>query len=197
MTETDPALDPNALQPITQWMAAAHDGDEDALAQLYEAVYPILHRMALRRQGFKGDGTLRPTAVISELFLKLSESAAYNATNRAHFFAICSRAMRYIVTDAARRALAQKRGGEHQHYTLDTALAAHPDRSQELLDISSALDDLDELDPALRQLVELRFYGGLTFHELTEFMDRSERSLKRDWAKARAFLVARSASQPT
>jgi len=128
------------------------------------------------------------------LFLKIEGSGAFEATDREHFFAICSRAMRFIVTDAARKALAEKRGGLSPHFTLITALSAQPDRAQELLDIDSALEDLESLNPRLRELVEFKFYGGLSYSEIAQLHDRSERSIKRDWAQARAFLVARSAT---
>jgi RNA polymerase sigma factor (sigma-70 family) len=100
------------------------------------------------------------------------------------------------VTDSARRALAEKRGGDAQQFTLVTALAAQPDRAQELLEINAALDDLDTLDRRLREVVEMKFYGGLTHAEIGELHQRSERTIKRDWVRARAFLVARAAPLP-
>lgn len=181
---------PNA-EPITEWLEASRNGDPGSLDKLYNAVYPTLHRMAMGRPGVRSDGTLQPTAVVNELFIRISGTSAFNATDREHFFAICSRAMRYIVTDAARQALAQKRGGQAPHVTLVTALASHPDRAQELLDINAALDDLNGLDGRLRELVELKFYGGLSYDEIARIHQRSERSIKRDWTRARAFLVAR------
>lgn len=180
-------------EPITQWLGAARKGDKGALDQLYNAVYPVLHRMATGRVGLRPDGTLQATALVNELFLKLTNSSAFDAKDREHFFATCSRAMRFIVADAARRALAEKRGGDQTPCTLVTALAAQPDRAQELLDIDAALDDLGRLDARLRDLVELKFYGGLTHEEIGRMHDRSERSVKRDWVRARTFLVARSA----
>ncbi|HMB60574.1 MAG TPA: ECF-type sigma factor [Xanthomonadales bacterium] len=180
-------------KPITEWLIAARDGEAGSLDQLYNAIYPMLHRMAMGRPGVRNDGTLQPTAVVNELFLKIEGSRAFEAGDREHFFAICSRAMRFIVTDAARQALADKRGGHAPHLTLVTALSSQPDRAQELLDINTALEDLENLDSNLRELVEFKFYGGLSYHEIAQLHDRSERSIKRDWARARAFLVARSA----
>jgi len=181
---------------ITEWLDASRKGEPGSLDKLYDAVYPRLHRMAMGRPGVRPDGTLQPTAVVNELFIRISGGSALNATDREHFFAICSRAMRFIVTDAARQALAEKRGGKSPHVTLITALASHPDRAQELLDIHSALDDLDSLDSRLRELVELKFYGGLSYDEIGRIHQRSERSIKRDWTRARAFLVARGQSAP-
>jgi RNA polymerase sigma factor (TIGR02999 family) len=104
--------------------------------------------------------------------------------------------MRFIVADFARAAVSRKRGGDHDHCAFTDSLAAQPDRTQELLDLHAALDELDQLDSRLRELVELKFFGGLTYTEIGELQARSERSVKRDWAKARAFLVARSAPAP-
>jgi len=180
-------------KPITEWLESARDGEAGSLDKLYNAIYPLLHRMAMARPGVRKDGTLQPTAVVNELFLKIEGSGAFEASDREHFFAICSRAMRFIVTDAARKSLAEKRGGLSPHLTLITALSAQPDRAQELLDINAALEDLESLNPRLRELVEFKFYGGLSYSEIAQLHDRSERSIKRDWAQARAFLVARSA----
>jgi len=185
-----------STEPITEWLNAARDGNPAALDRLYDAIYPVLHRMANGRQGVRPDGTLQPTAVVNELFLKLEGSNTFDVADRQHFYAICSRSMRFIVTDAARRSMAEKRGGPQQPCTLVTALAASPDRAQELLDIDAALEDLDGIDPRLRELVELKFFGGLTHDEIGRLHARSERSIKRDWVRARAFLVARSAPLP-
>lgn len=180
-------------EPITEWLEAARDGEAGSLDRLYQSIYPLLHRMAMGRPGVRHDGTLQPTAVVNELFLKITGGTAFDAKDREHFFATCARAMRFIVADAARQALAEKRGGHAPHLTLVTALAAQPDRAQELLDINAALEDLDKLDARLREMVELKFYGGLSYDEIGQLHERSERSIKRDWARARAFLVARSA----
>lgn len=191
--EGNPAHTPHS-KPITSWLHAARDGDDAALAELFDAVYPVLHRMASAKPGVDKDGALSATAVVNELYLKISGSAAFKAEDRQHFYATCSRAMRFIVADFARTALSQKRGGDAEHCAFTTSLAAHPDRTQELLDIHSALDDLDQLDSRLRELVELKFFGGLSHAEIGALQSRSERSIKRDWVKARAFLVARSAN---
>lgn len=195
MDEAGSAAQASDTQPITQWLEAARDGEAASMERLYNAIYPQLHRMAMSRPGVNPGGTLQATAVVNELFLKISGSSAFASRDREHFFAICARAMRYIVTDAARQALAEKRGGLAPQLTLVTAMQAQPDRAQELLDINSALEDLDRLDPRLRELVELKFYGGLPYSEIAAIHQRSERSIKRDWTRARAFLVARSRTQ--
>lgn len=181
------------VEPITQWLLEARGGDKDALSQLYEAVYPVLRRMAHGRAALGAGGTLQPTAIVNELFLKLYGSSALEATDRKHFFATCARAMRFIVTDAARRKLARKRGEGAPRVTLETAHGSQPDKAEELLEIDAALDDLEALNPRLRELTELKFYVGLTHAEVGELQGCSERSIKRNWQKARAFLMARSA----
>ena len=183
------------LQPITRWLRSAHEGDKASMNRLYEAVFPVLRRMAASRPGVRPDATLSPTVVVNELFLKITDSTAMEANDRHHFFATCARAMRFIVADYAREALSQKRGGEFERTPLTTALAAHPDRAQELLDIHAALDELGEADDRLREVVELKFFGGLTHEEIGDLMGLSERTIKRDWTRARALLVARSRSK--
>lgn len=179
-------------QPITGWLHSARDGNDSALGKLFEVVYPLLHRMASSKPGVQQQGALSPTSVVNELYLKIRESAALDVEDRQHFYATCSRAMRFIVADFARAAMSQKRGGEYEHCAYTQALAAQPDRAQELLEIHAALDELDQLDTRLRELVELKFFGGLTYVEIAALHQRSERSIKRDWQKARAFLKARA-----
>lgn len=183
----------DSVKPITQWLHQARHDDDEAVGKLYAAVYPVLHRMASKKLGVRNGATITPTVVVNELFLKISGSSVMDSTDRHHFYASCSRAMRFIVADFARSVLSQKRGGDVEKCSFTDALAEQPDRAQELLDIDAALDDLEMMDPRLRELVELKFFGGLTYNQIGELHQRSERSIKRDWVKARAFLVARSA----
>jgi RNA polymerase sigma factor (TIGR02999 family) len=193
MTQQPEPFREQDTQPITSWLHAARDGDNEALSQLFETVYPLLHKMASARPGVQKDGAITPTVLVNELYLKINDSAVLDSRDRQHFYATCSRAMRNIVVDFARAALTIKRGGDLDHCAYTTALASQPDKSQELLDIHNALNDLDQIDSKLRELVELKFFGGMTFPEIGRVYDRSERSIKRDWDKARAFLVARAA----
>lgn len=180
--------------PITRFLRSARSGDDQAMDRLYQAVYPALHKMASSRPGVYRGATISPTVVVNELFLKIADSTAFESNDRQHFFATCARAMRFIVADFARSALALKNGGEYEHCRFTTELAEQPDHAQELLDLHSALDDLDRVDPRQRQLVELKFFGGLNYAEIAELQQCSERTIKREWVKARAFLVARSAA---
>lgn len=193
MADSDGREAPNDYLPITRFLRSAHQGDEQAIDRLYEAVYPVLHKMASSRPGVYRGATVSPTVVVNELFLKIADSTAFESNDRQHFFATCARAMRFIVADFARSALALKNGGQYEHCRFTTELAEQPDRAQKLLDLHAALDDLDRVDPRQRQLVELKFFGGLNYAEIAELQQCSERTIKRDWVKARAFLVARSA----
>lgn len=180
------------IEPVTRWLRAASSGDPAALDHLYRAVYPVLHRMAACKPGVSRNATVTPTVVINELFLKVSDGTVLESVDRQHFFATCARAMRFIVTDLARAAMARKRGGDAIKLPLTQALIEQPDKAQELLDIHDALEDLEAVDGHLRELVELKFFGGLTYSEIGSLQERSERSIRRDWVRARAFLVARS-----
>jgi RNA polymerase sigma factor (TIGR02999 family) len=190
--DAKPGLTRRDVEPVTRWLHSASEGNAAALDQLYKAVYPVLYRMAARRPGVQRNATITPTVVINELFLKFADSAVLKSTDRAHFYATCARAMRYILVDFARASKALKRGGEEENLPLVTAMAEQPDRVQELLDIHAALDDLEGVDQRLRELVELKFFGGLNYTEIGELQSRSERSIKRDWVRARAILIARS-----
>ena len=182
------------LAPITRWLHSASQGDRAAQDRLYREIYPVLYRIAAAKSGVRSNSTITPTLVINELYLKLSSGSALDSQNRLHFYATCSRAMRFIVTDLLRAALSQKRGGDLEQTALTQALLQQPDRAQELLDITAALEDLETIDPYLRELVELKFFGGLGYSEIGELHGRSERSVKRDWVRARALLVAHAAS---
>lgn len=182
----------DSIEPITRWLHAASEGDPAALDQLYRAIHPTLYRMASVKPGVNRNATITPTVVINELFLKVADSAVMKSVDRHHFFATCARAMRHILVDLARAESARKRGGDAIKHPFTEALAEQPDRVQELLDIHAALEDLDTVDTRLRELVELKFYGGLTYSEIGELQQRSERTIKRDWVRARAILVARS-----
>lgn len=192
-------MNPSSHEPhaITRLLRRARDADREALDELYAAVYPALRRMAAHRLGGGQGRTITPTVVVNELYLKLEGSQVFESKDRAHFFATCARAMRYIITDFARASLAKKRGGPLNRQTLTEASISIPDRAAELVDLDSALNDLDVVDSRLRQLVELKFFAGLNYKEISHIHSCSERTIKRDWARARAFLVARAAPSPS
>ena len=133
---------------------------------------------------------MRATSLVNEAYLKIAQHGALDVNDRGHFFAVAARVMRQIVIDHVRARRALRRGGElHFAPIKTTALdAAAAGRDDEVLALDSALVKLGDLDPKLAALVELRFYAGLELTEIAAVNERSERSLKRDWRRARAFL---------
>lgn len=173
---------------VTQLLQRVRAGDADARDRLFPLVYEELRqvaRRALRRE--RPDHTMRPTELVHEAFLKLG-SAEAPWQDRAHFFGVAARAMRQILVDHARRRMAGKRGGGMIMTTLEDVGAEESLPPEEVLALDAALDRLEKQDPRLRALVEYRFFGGLSDKEIAELLQISERTVNRDWAKARAWL---------
>lgn len=173
---------------VTQLLQRLRAGDAAARERLFPLVYEELRRVArraLRRE--RVDHTLRPTELVHEAFLKLG-SADGPWQDRAHFLGVAARAMRQILVDHARRRLAGKRGGGVVATTLEDVRADSGLPPEDLLALDTALDRLERQDPRLRALVEYRFFGGLTDKEISELLEISERTVNRDWARARAWL---------
>ena len=159
---------------------------------LFPLVYDELKRLAryqLRAGG--GGGTLCTTDLVHEAFLKLAPGRAAAWEGRAHFFGAASRAMRQVLVDFARRRGAQKRGGGWRLVSLGDGAAALEVQLDDLMALDTALDELDAASPRLRQLVELRFFGGLPSEDVAGLMGVSSRTVERDWLKARLFLLER------
>jgi RNA polymerase sigma factor (TIGR02999 family) len=156
---------------------------------LFQVLYAEL-RSAARRQLARGrpGETLNTTALVHEAYLKLIQSDATSWNDRGHFFALAARAMRQIAIDHARRAAAEKRGGEVVVVPLDHFDVPDLSRPGDLLVLEQALSRLEAVDFELARLVELRFYAGLSVEETAEALGVSPRTVKRDWRKARAFL---------
>ena len=174
---------------ITLLLQSARAGDADSLSQAYGLLYEEMRRIAagLLRGG---DGTLTPTVLVLEAYLRLcGGDGALGVENRKHFFATAAQAMRWLLVDRARRLAAERHGGALVRVELDDGLAQEL-RPEELLALDTALQRLGEIDPARRELVELRFFAGLDYAELVPLLGRSERTLKREWAAARAALQA-------
>ncbi len=175
---------------ITELLHAARAGDAPALQEVFAAVYPTLRTLAgSRLRGMPGEYTLSPTALVHEAYLKLVGAGRLDLTDRQHFFACAARAMRHILVDHARARAALSRGGHALRVDWDGVQDTAID-TQALLDVNQALDRLDAISPALRELVELRVFAGMTLEELAEINDRSLRSINRDWQRARALLMA-------
>lgn len=160
-------------------------------SHLFATLYEELHRLAaahVRRSG--NDLALSTTTVLHEAWLDVSSRRPLDFPDRAHFLAYAARAMRAIVIDHARQARAGKRGGGVAPITLRPGLAADPDERdvEELAQLSDALEELAALEPTLAELVDLHFFCGYTFAEIAELRGVSERTVQRDWRKARLLL---------
>lgn len=171
---------------VTRLLEAAVAGDSQALDRLVPLVYEDLRRVAHRQLDREGGGhTLQTTGLIHEAYLKLAAGGAMSATSRAHFLAIAARAMRQVLVDYARRRKATKRGGGVISVTLGDQANPADTSADDLL----ALDDaLKQLDPRQRQVIECRFFGGMEEKDIAEVLGVSERTVRRDWVKARAWL---------
>ena len=178
------------MSDVTRILESIDPGDPAAAEQLLPFVYEELRHLAASRMAGESPGqTLQPTALVHEAWLRLvgGDSAARFA-NRAHFFAAAAEAMRRILIERARRKLAHKRGGRRERINLDEVeIAIHADDDTLLL-VSDALEKLKLEDPRAAQLVNLRFFGGLKLEEAGQVLGISERTAKRCWAFARAWL---------
>lgn len=160
-----------------------------ALDALYAQVYDQLRRLAHDQRARQGASeTLNTTALVHEAYLRLAESDAAAWNDRNHFLALAARAMRFVVVDHARARVAEKRGGGARPVSLDEEQLPPPDRAEELLAIDEALTRLEANDPRLGQLVQLRFFAGLDYEEIAGVVGRSVPTVKRAWARARAWL---------
>ena len=174
---------------VTRWLIAGSEGDAQALESLLPLVYDELHRQAVgffRRE--RAGHTLQPTALVSEVYLRLVNQHEVSWQNRAQFFGIAAQMMRRILVSHARAREAKKRGGAVQHITLQEELAAAPERDLNLLALDDALNRLGTLDPDKCRLVELRFFSGLSVGETAEVMGVSSRTIDRQWQTAKAWL---------
>ena len=181
-----------APEGITQLLHAASDGDDDArrrlLPRLYRELHALAHRQLLR--GSRGSQTLCTTALVHEAFLRLAAHENVSFEDRAHFLAYCSRVMRSIVVDQARRQVTAKRGGQFTRIEWHDGHADQSARPEQVLALDQALDHLHEIDPRLAQVTEMQVFGGLKSAECGIALGVSERTVKRDWRKARALLAA-------
>lgn len=176
---------------ITLWLDAARGGDRAALDRVLATLYQELHAMARRQLAGQQGHTLDATALVHEAYLKLIGRTTAQFDDRAHFFAYAASAMRSVVVDYARQRLAQKRGGDlHRVAELPEELEGGVRLDEETLGLDTALTRLAAVDARLAQVVELRYFTGLSELEIAVLLKRSERSIRRDWQKARLFLLA-------
>jgi RNA polymerase sigma factor (TIGR02999 family) len=175
---------------ITQLLKAWGSGDEAALGQLAERVYPELRLMARRYMKNEGRGnTLQTTAIVHEVYLRMIDVTKVDWQARAQFFAMAAQMMRRILVDAARVRGSQKRGGEAIKVNLDETAVLSPTPDRSILELDDALTAFAEVAPRQAKVVELRYFGGLTEEEIVVALKISERTVRRDWDLAKAWLL--------
>ncbi len=192
MPRSQPAVPAANDPPINVLLEACRTGDRAAFDRLFHLLYDELRVIAQRHlRSMRGEGarTLNTTALVHESYLKLAAGTPVRGAGRAQFFAVASRAMRSILVDYARRGAAAKRGGDLVRVTLQEGMAADDARAADLLEVDAALTRLAENLPRLAQVVECRFFGGMTVLETAEALDVSPRTVERDWTRARAYLA--------
>ncbi len=179
----------DAQANLTSLLRAASSGERDDVNALMAAIYDDLHRLAAgHMRGERRDHTLQPTALVHEAYLKLIDQRSTDWKDRAHFFSVASRVIRRILVDHARGRLADKRGGGQRGLSLHDVEPAAPGAGIDLIALDEALNELQELDPRQAEIVELRFFGGLTIDEIAETLSMGRRSVDREWSAAKAWL---------
>ncbi|MEO7368322.1 MAG: sigma-70 family RNA polymerase sigma factor [Gemmatimonadaceae bacterium] len=189
---------------VTQLLADLERGDKAALEALFPLVYSELRQVARRqRKYWNGDTTLGTTALVHEVYLKIVGRGQVGASTRAHFLRIASRAMRQILSNYARDRRATKRGAANPHVPIDLIgdsglpFILTDEQSDRLAELSDALQRLETVDQRLGEVVECRFFGGLTIEDTAAALGVSEATVKRDWSLARAWLFRElSSAQP-
>jgi len=177
-------------KPVIQLLNAWGAGDDAAGRTLVELVYRELRRLAGHyMQNERQDHTLQPTALVHELYIKLFSSESVEWRNRGHFLAVAARQLRYIIVDYARNQKAEKRGGAHAKVALDDAPDLAIAIDERVVTLDHTLNQLSELDARAAQVVELRYFGGLTDQEVSETLGISVATVKRDWLFARTWLL--------
>lgn len=174
---------------VTQLLVAWSNGDSSARDALMPLVHDELRRLAHRYMGReRGNHTLQTSALVNEAYLRLIDQKDVHWQNRAHFFGIAAQIMRRILVDYARKRGFAKRGGNMQAVSFDEALIVSPERAAEVVALDDALNGLAELDQRKSQIIELRFFGGLSIEETAEVLGVSAGTVMRDWTFAKAWL---------
>ena len=189
MPNPDIAPSADGQTGLTQLLLEARDGGAEALDRIFPFVYDKLRAIAHAHLGPDGEGrTVSTTALVHEAYLKLVDADHLEWQDRVHFFSLASRAMRQILIDYARRYSSARRGGELNRVDLDDVQIAVADRAETLVSLDEALTRLAAMSPRLAQVVELRFFGGLTEEDTAKVLGVTDRTVRRDWIKARGWL---------
>lgn len=191
-------IDPAPTEQATRLLFDLSKGNREAAAHLMPLVYDELRRLArgyLQRE--RPDHTLQATGLVHEAYLRLIDQRTITWQNRAHFLGVAAQVMRRILVDHARYLRAGKRGGGWNKVEFDEALAPAVARDLDVIALDDALRDLLKLNPRHSQIVELRFFGGLTIDEIAETLETSTRTVQREWRMARAWLRQQIFPEPT
>jgi RNA polymerase sigma factor (TIGR02999 family) len=180
------------MSELTELLVRANAGDEAARLQLFSTAYKELHALAhTRLRASSPDSLLDTTALVHESFARFVQAGRLQGADRGHFFAYAASVMRSVIVDYARRRLSERRGGDVEHVTLDTdleqSLVAQGD---ELIAVHEALQALEATDPRLVRVVEMRFFAGLTDEEIAAALGITDRTVRRDWQRARLVLAS-------
>ncbi|WP_440999085.1 ECF-type sigma factor [Fodinibius sp. SL11] len=178
-----------AQKNITQLLIDLRNAGDEAYNELFPLIYEELKRLAhskLRHEN--NEITLSETELVHEVYLKMIDQTKIEACDKNHFMAISARCMRQILVDHARKKKAEKRGGEQKDVTYIDELLKARQESEEIIDIDKKLNELAQLDERMADVVTLRYFGQMTVHHTAKALDVSERTVKRDWAKARGWL---------
>jgi RNA polymerase sigma factor (TIGR02999 family) len=192
------SIPPPSQQEVTRLLEDWSGGDEDALEKLIPLIQPELHRLAHHYMSRERAGhTLQTTALLNEAYLRLVDNPKRDWQNRTHFISAAAQLMRRIMVDRARERRALKRGGDAIKVGLDEAALVSEQRAEELLALDEALEKLAAQDPRKSQIVELRYFGGLTTEETAAFLEISDRTARREWRMAKVWLYcALSGEEP-
>ena|SRR2546429_669902 len=175
---------------VTNLVRRVRDGDPSAMGDLVAIVYPDLHRMARARLAQNDTITLLDaTSMVHEAYLRLSSASRIEADCRGQFMAYAAQVMRSVIVDFARKRRADRRGGSAAHVTLSTDLLDGAQGSDDDIErVHEALDELEQTDPRLKQVIEMRYFGGFTEQEVADALGLTERTVRRDWERARLLL---------
>ena len=177
-------------EPLTISLRAAHGGDREAANRAYTALYPELVKIARARLRAHQPNTLLDTeALVHESFMRFVSADKLGIADRHHFFAYAAKVMRNIVIDFARRRQAERRGGADARITLRTDLPDAVRDEASVLDVDDALQKLEALDPTLARVVEMRYFGGYSDVQIAAALEITDRTVRRHWDKARAFIL--------
>ena len=186
----DGLLSVGSREALTRTLTDARRGNKEAADALFSQVYDELRAVARRQLGGRQGQTLDTASLVHEAYLRMVDVTGLSFEDRAHFLSYAGTAMRTILIDHARRRAAAKRGGGVRAATLDEEMTPAERQAEQLLFIGEALDELEEMSPRLARVVECRFFAGMTDPETAAALGVSDRTVRRDWTKARACLHA-------